>query len=336
MSDKFKWLQFFADGGASGGDGGSGGAGTGVTSADAGQNTGVQAADAGRRLEDLGVPPEKAEKFRQRMAKKKGSGERIAASLSAPRNDSAAEQNANNAVTPNMDFDTFMKIPENQQRLQSMMAERGKAATEAKNAAQEQLGKLAPLLELLGSRYSVEAKDGQFDLDAIIQAATDDDLFFEDRALERGENVEKTKSEWRKAQAREAQEKQQREQMLQQRFMEMQQQVPDVLKEYPNFDLRTELGNPEFVHLVHSTGLGGMGWDLRRAFRAVHQDEIEKSVAEAAARQSMTDAARVVQSGQARPRENGSSTAAVSATPNLKAMSHEERIAYMKAKYPPR
>ena len=339
MSNFIKWLQWFADG-ASGGDGGGDGAGTGVSSADAGQSTGVTVADAGQRLEDLGVPKDKADRYRQRMAKKKPSADAV----KPPQPEKTAEKKSDTPpaelkseeqAKPNMDFDTFMAIPENKQRLQAMMAERGKNATEAKNAAQDQLGKIAPLLELLGTRYSLESKNGHYDLDALIKAATDDDYFFEDQALDRGETVEKVKSDWKQQQEQAAQQRQDRERQLQEHFAKMQQQANVLREEYPNFDLGKELGNPEFVRLANSQELGGMGWDVRKAFRAVHQDEIERGVAEVAARKSLADAARAVQSGQARPRENGNSSAAVNTTPNLKTMSRDERRAYMRAKYPP-
>lgn len=307
MSGKWKWLQFFADG-ASGGDGGD--AGTGVTSGDAGQDTGVKTDDAGQRLEKLGVPKDKADKFRKSMEKRGVKPE--------PPKDEGP---------PADDWDNFMARPENQQRLQNMMAERGKSATEARNQAQAQMSKLDPVMQLLARRYNVDATD----TDALIKAATEDDLFFEDEALERGESVSKVKSDWQKE--REAKQKQaeERERQLQEHFWKMQQQADELKQEFPNFDFQQELANPEFVQLTSP----GMGWDVRKAFRAVHQDEIEKQQVEAVASRAKADAARAAQAGQARPRENGSSAAPFNATPNLKTMTKEERLAWILSRHPP-
>lgn len=346
MFNRMKWLQFFADGGASGGDGSGDGADAGVTSADAGQSTGVQAADAGRRLEDLGVPKDKAEKYGKRMAKK------LQAAAAAQATESAASEKPEDAKGQKQQqaagngmpsWDEYMQIPENKQRLESLMAARGRNATADRNAAQEQMAKLAPALELLAARYGKQAKDGQYDIDAIIEAVTGDDLFFEDKALETGESVDKVKSDWHKEREEAQRQQDARRQMLQNRFMEMQRQVPIVQQEYPSFDLSTEMQNPDFVHFVNARELGGMGWDLRKAFRAVHQEEIEQQQAEAIAKRVKSDTARVVQSNQSRPRENGSN-AAPSVPANdydsmramFRKMTPEERLRYIKAAHPPR
>lgn len=320
MSGIWKWLQFFAEG-ASGGDGGD--AGTGVTSADAGQSTGVTADDAGQRLEKLGVPKDKADRFRKSM-------ERRGVKPAKNSDDNGGQQNqqAGQGVT----WDDFMAIPENQQRLQTMMAERGKSATEARNAANEQMSKFDPVMQLLARRYNVEAKDGKLDFDAIIKAAIEDDLFFEDEALERGESVSKVKSDWQKDREAKQQQAADRERQLQEHFYKMQQQAADLKQEFPNFDFEQELKNPDFVRLTAPD----VGFDVRRAFRAAHMDEIEKQQVEAVAARAKADAARAVQAGQARPRENGSSSAPFNATPNLKSMKREERHAYIMSKYPPR
>ncbi len=369
MSDcNYKWLQFFADGGASGGDGGSSGAGTGVTSADAGQSTGAETADAGRKLEDLGVPKDKAEKYRQRMEKRNGKrGKPTAPAQNASEqvegkagNDrsggsfdsgsSASAQDDSGTAKAPVDVDAVLKIPEVQQRVQEMMAARGKSATEERSAAQEQTAKLAPALDLLSVRYGIEAKDGQYDLDKLVEAITGDDLFFEDKAIETGESVDKVKADWKKDRETAQRQQQERQQQMQEAFYKAQnrgsqllQQVPELLKEFPNFAYDREMQNPEFVHLVNSRELGGMGWDLRRAYRAVHQDEIEKNLVNGAAKIAKQQAARAQQAGQARPRENGGSSAPVaigndyaSMREKFAKMTSEERRAYMRAARPPR
>ena len=342
-----EWLQFFADG-ASGGAAGGDGAATGVTSADAGQSTGVTAADAGRSLEDLGVPSDRAERYRQRKAKRgKETGDAAAAENTSsgpaghlPLEGKAGESEAQ--ANPATDWDAFMEIPENKQRLQVMIAERGKQATAARQQAEAQLGKIAPMLELIASRYGLEAKDGQYDLDALTKAVTDDDSYYERRAEDLGVDIavakqlEQSNMERRRAEAqaqalKAQQQKQEREFQLQQHFRKMQQQAGELKKLFPDFDLQRELQNPRFMQLTSPE----VGMSVDDAFYSLHHNEIMEKQAEAIARRAKADAAAAIRSG-VRPRENGGSAmAAVSSTPDLKHMTREQRAAYIKAKYPP-
>ena len=319
MYNRFAWLQFFADGGASGGDGGGEGAGT-----------GVESGDAGRNLEDLGVPHDKAERFRQRRAK-------AAPVETAP----APEQAAAPAAPAAMSWDDFMEIPENKQKLQAMMSERGKQATKAKADADAAMGKISPMLELIASRYGIQAVDGQYDLDALTQAVTDDDSYYERKAEDLGVDVsvakqlEQANMERKRAEAREKalleeRQKQEREFQLRQHFMGMQRQAEDLKKIFPDFDLNRELQNPEFLRRTAPES----GMSVSDAFYSMHHDEIMQQQAEVIARRSRADAAASIRSG-VRPKENGgSASAAVSGTPDLKRMTREERRAYIRAKYP--
>lgn len=234
-----------------------------------------------------------------------------------------------------------MQIPENQQRLQAMMADRGKKATEAKNAAEATMSKLNPALELLAARYGVEAKDGQYDVDAITNAILEDDGFYEKKAEELGVDVEVAKQlenanrERRLAEAREQaliqeRQKQERDFELQQHFNRMRQEATQLREVFPDFDLNRELQDPVFLQRTAP----GSGMSVKDAYYSIHHDEIMEKHAEVIAKKAKADAAASIRSG-VRPRENGSSaTAAVSATPDLKHMTREDRLAYIKAKYP--
>ena len=344
MSAKTKWLrmfniQFFADG-ASGGDGGDGGAAsTGVTPADAGQETGVKTADAGRSLESLGVPRDKAERYRQRMEKKRGkTAPKPAANdgvdgVQTPQSPPQSAETAPPDGEPKKDadpWDTFFSDPKNQERLTRMMAERGRKAT-------EQVEKLSPTLKLLGDKYGVKPnEDGSYDLDAINKAVTDDDSYFEEKAVEMGVSVDVAKklahADELDRQQQEAKEQAQRRAQMQEHFNKVQQQARALQEIFPDFNLEQAMQDPEFVR---RTAPGGM--PVKDAWYSLHGDEIIQRQANGIARRARQNAAAAVQSGSARPRENGSSaTAAVSATPNMRAMSRDERIAYIKNKYPPR
>ncbi len=389
MSEKFKWLQFFADGAAGGdGDGGDG-AGTGVDTGGTSPERRTLPArrDADRTLEELGVPRDKAERYRARKglrAAADGVGGRqpgiSAAAPSAGRSEAgrptaeAARRETSDRKIPGPSWDDFFAIPENKQKLQNMMAERGKSATEAKAAADAQMEKLNPMFRLLGERYGIEAKDGVYDADAIVKAVTEDDSYYEDKALELGVTADGSRAaatgggerqpgisaaapsagrsevgpgtavrqgearqleqadQMRQQQERE-QARRQREAQLQEHFNMMQAQADALKKLYPDFDLQRELQNPEFVRRTAP----GSGMSVEDAFYSIHHGEVMQRQAEEIALRARADAAAGYRANQARPRENGSSaTGAVQAEPNLKAMTHEQRLAYIKAKYPRR
>lgn len=350
MSAKTKWLpvfyiQFFADG-ASGGDGGDGGAaaGTGDNAADAGRDKQGSSREprASLSLEALGVPREYAERHRKRTEKKQAAAP--APGQTKPQGpigdrgpDGQAGDSAKAANDGGNEWDAFFSKQENKDKLQQMMAERGKAATEAKNAASAQMEKMTPMLKLLGEKYGVKPnEDGSYDVDAITQAMGDDDSLYEDKALEMGVNVDVAKqlvhAEQLEQQQREAEAKAQRDAMLQEHFNKVRQQGAQLKELFPDFDLDRELQDPEFVR---RTAPGALS--VEDAYYSLHHREIMQRQAESIARRAKQTAAAAVQSGSARPRENGSAaTASAAVTPNMRAMSRADRLAYIKAKYPSR
>ena len=318
MSDnRFMMLQFFADG-AAGGDGGEGAA-----------STGDNAADAGRDLEALGVPREYAERHRQRTEKKRAA---------APANTQPSQEaEAPAANEGGNEWDAFFSKQENKDRLQQMMAERGKAATEAKNAANEQMEKLSPVLRILGEKYGVKLNDdGSFDLDAISKAVSEDDSYFEDKALEMGVSVDVARkleqADALEQQQKQAEEKAKRAALLQEHFNRVQEQAKAVQEIIPGFDLNQAMQDPEFVR---RTAPGMIPAD--EAYIGMHYREILKRKAAEITQRSKQAAAANVAAGGSRPRENGSAAmATASATPDLRAMSAQERRAYIMRKYPKR
>lgn len=318
MSDnRFMMLQFFADG-AAGGDGGEGAA-----------STGDNAADAGRDLEALGVPREYAERHRQRTEKKRAA---------APANTQPSQEAGAPAANEGGDeWDAFFARQENKDKLQQMMAERGKAATEAKNAANAQIEKLSPMLRILGEKYGVKPNDdGSFDLDAISKAVSEDDSYFEDKALEMGVSVDVARkleqADALEQQQKQAEEKAKRAAMLQEHFNRVQEQAKAVQEIIPGFDLNQAMQDPEFVR---RTAPGMIPAD--EAYIGMHYREILKRKAAEITQRSKQAAAANVAAGGSRPRENGSAAmATASATPDMRAMSPQERRAYIMRKYPKR
>ena len=302
----FKWRLYSPDGGAPAGDGGA--------------DTGVSSADPGPSLEDLGVPSDRAEKFRQRKQKSMPKVEQKQAE--AP----AAQQAAP------MSFDDFIKIPENNQRLQQMMSDRVSRVARDKT---EYMEKLSPALELIAGRYGIQANDdGSYDAEAITKAIQDDDSYYEQKAFDMGVDVETAKRieklETENKRNEELLQKQQRDQQLREHFLKMQQQAQDVQSIMPGFRLEDAINDPTFVRLTSPE----VGMTVKQALWALHGDEIQQQSVNALAQRMKIDAANAIRSG-IRPRENGNSTAAVSANPDLKKMNKEDRRAYIMQKYRP-
>ena len=304
-----KWLQFFADGGAPAGEGG-------------GADAGVSSGDPGPSLEDLGVPADRAEKFRQRKGR--------TAKAAPPAEPEAEPEKAEPAQA--MSFDDFIKIPENNARLQQMMSDRVSRVAREKT---EYMSKLSPALEMIANRYGIKADDnGVYDADAITKAIQDDDSYYEEKALDMGVDVETAKRieklEAENRRNEEAAQRAQREQQLREHFQKMQQQANDVQSIMPGFNLQDAINDPAFVRLTSPE----VGMTVKQAVWALHGDEIRAQEASAIAQRAKLDAANAIRSG-IRPRENGGSTATVSTAPNMKNMSRDERRAYIMQKYRP-
>ena len=303
-----KWFLYHPDGGAPAGD--------------SGADTGVDAAAPGPQLEDLGVPADKAERFRQRKSK----------SAPKPMQPEAEAKPAQPEPQTTTSWDDFFKDPQNNQRLQQMMSER---VNRVGREQSEYMQKLSPALELLASRYGIAADDkGVYDAEAISKAIQDDDSYYEQKAMDLGVDTETAKRisklETENKRNEELLQRQQRDQQLRQHFMQMQQQAQDVQSIMPGFDLQAALNDPKFLQLTSPEG----GLTVKQALYALHGDEIQKQAVDALAQRARVDAANAIRSGY-RPRENGSSSAAVSQAPNMKTMSRDERRAYIMQKYRP-
>ena len=161
---------------------------------------------------------------------------------------------------------------------------------------------LSPTLELLASKYGVDATD----IEALNKAISEDDSYYEQEALEKGMSVkdlkefkkmEKENAEL-KAQMQEA-EKQEQGKKLYATWM---QQAEDAKKVYPSFDLRTEMNNPQFLDLLRSN------IDVRTAYEVTHKDEIISGAMQFTAKTVESKIAKKIASNGARPTENGMSS----------------------------
>lgn len=156
---------------------------------------------------------------------------------------------------------------------------------------------LAPVLDLLESKYGVNAGDA----DALAKAIEEDESFYEDEALERGLTVAQVK-EIRKMQRENAQLKAQMERVntkeqadrLYAAWMEQAEKVKQI---YPSFDLQTELADEQFRALLRSNV------PIQTAFEVLHKDEIIPAAMNVTAKKIQEKTANDIRSGQRRPAE---------------------------------
>ena len=319
---KNKWLnlQLFAGEGA--GDGGGEGAATGESAVDPGQ----------QRLLELGVPESKIRKNRAYKpnvtaqapaAAGQGKAQEQKQEQAAAANNPTEEKKTDSPAR--MTWDEIMKDPEYNKHMQATMQSRLRSA----KGAEEALGKMAPALELLARKHGQDP--AKIDYDALAKAISDDESYYEDKALEMGVSIETAKriDQEERDTARQQREEARtlEEQKFQNHIMKLEQQGEALKKVFPNFDLRTELRNPTFARLTSPN----MGMSVEDAYYAVHRKEIDAARSQVIAQKTAQKISNSIQAGSRRPNENGTSGQAPSVTTfDYRTASREQREAFKK------
>jgi hypothetical protein len=170
---------------------------------------------------------------------------------------------------------------------------------------QKQLDKLAPGLDILAQKYGLEANEGQYDYEDLMQRVMNDDKLYEEEAFERGMSVADLKHmkqlEADNARLNAQREAQAREEASREEFDEIARQGEELKAIYPNFNLGDELANASFGRLVAN------GIDVKTAYEVVHKDDILAGGMEYAVKQTKEKISKAIQSGS-RPQENGLSS----------------------------
>ena len=299
---KWFWLQLFAEGGEGGGDGAA---------------TGVEAAvDAGQqRLRELGVPEDKLARRAQRNAAKEPV--QRAPAKAQPQQTPEKEQVAAaqspteaeaNQTPARMSWDEIMADPEYNRQMQSVIRARLRSA----GAAQENLNRVMPALEVLARKHGMDP--AKIDYEALAQKIHNEDEFYEDKALEMGVSVEAAKKIDQEERANARAQRQQalnlEEQRYEQHIQRMHQQAQALRQVFPDFDLRKELKNPAFARMTAPN----MGISVEDAYYAVHRRELQNKTMQVAAQKTAQAISNSIQSGQRRPAESGTSGQAPSVT----------------------
>ena len=285
MFDKLRIdLQLFADGGgAAGGDGGA--------AAGAGDATGVSAPDAGVPVRKRKENPLANVKYGRQME------------AAQSQTETTGMEEAVNTEETGQQRPSFKDLIEGEykdeygQHVQNVIRSRFKHNAEN----EEKLGKMAPIMEMLGRKYDIDPTD----IDQIAKVVGDDDSLYEEEAIERGMSVESLKAI--KQMERENQQLKAREQQtiaeqrLRSHFNTLAQQADEAKKLYPNLDLGVEMQNPTFARLTSP----GVGVDVRTAYEVVHRDEMRGAEMQFAAQKTAERMAAAIKSNSIRPAENG-------------------------------
>jgi len=240
----------------------------------------------------------------------------------------AAAENPTEDVTETparMSWDEIMADPEYNKQMQAVVQSRLKSA----KGAEEALAKLTPALELLARKHKLDPSN--MDYEALTKAISDDDSYYEDKALQMGTSVETAKKidqqERDTARQKKAEELSIQEQKIRNHFTGLEQQALEMKKIVPNFDLQTELKNPAFLRMTSPN----VGISVRDAYYAVHHDEMQAAAMQATAKATAQNISNNIQARQRRPDENGISGQAPSATTfDYSKASREQREAFKK------
>lgn len=311
LKDLWLNLQLFAGEGA--GDGGGEGAATGESAVDPGQ----------QRLLELGVPKEKLRKNRVYQAPAKAES----AAANAEPNQQAPTAKENPTEEPKteparLSWEEIMADPEYNRQMQAVVQSRLRSA----KGAEETLGKLAPALEVLARQHGQDPANINYE--ELAKAISNDESFYEDKALEMGVSIETAKRIDQEERDTARQQRQQQQTLEQQKFeqhiVKLEQQAEAMKKVFPNFDLRTELQNPNFARMTSPN----VGISVEDAYYAVHRKELQTAAMQVTAQKTAQSISNAIASGSRRPDENGTSGQAPSVTTfDYRSMSPEQRNA---------
>ena len=316
FKDKWLNLQLFAGEGA--GDGGGDGAASGENNADAGH----------QRLLELGVPESKIRKNRAyklntpspKPAESEQTQEAGQKQEQAAAADNPTEENKTDAPA-RMSWDEIMADPEYNKQMQAVVQSRLRSA----RGAEEVLGKLTPALELLARQHGQDP--AKIDYDALAKAISNDESFYEQKALEMGVSVDTARKIDQQERDAARQQRTMEQQKIQQHIMKLEQQGEAMKKVFPNFDLRTELKNPAFARMTSPN----VGISVEDAYYAVHRNEIQMAAMQVTAQKTAQKISNAIQAGSRRPDENGTSGQAPSVTTfDYRSMSPSERATLKK------
>ena len=290
-------LQLFADGGGDGGDGGSASASTGES---------LGGIESGEKDKELASIPEKARKYYQK-AMEKHSGSTTNATT---KNSDNAQTTNGQSATEDLTYQDLIKSDKYKDEHKAYMDKTIGDRLKKYKGMEENLGKHKAILDTVATKYGIDPDDENF-LETLTQKIEADYSYYENYAMEHDispEYARRIVTMERKASQYDAQkEAQAQQEQARQRMMVVMQNAEKTKKQFPDFDLDTEMQDERFRRLLAATN-----GDTTAAFKACHHDEIIANTVRRASKQIQNQTAQAVASNTARPIENGLSSSAPS------------------------
>ena len=182
---------------------------------------------------------------------------------------------------------------------------------------QSQIDSIDPIVRAMADRYGVKPNpDGSIPIAALQAAIDNDNSFYEKEAFERGISVEELKRSKQMEREISMLKNQQAQSERDRQWQEGVTQAEATKQMYPNFDLDTEMSDPNFGRLLATMQKAGMPNAVQTVYEVIHKDEIMSGAMAFTAQKVAAKVANSVQSGMSRPSENGvgqQSTASVGA-----------------------
>lgn len=265
-------MQLFADGGAGEGSG------TGVTAPAAGENAQTTKGDKNPLANVVYGKQEPPAAGEEQSEAKKGS-------------DESAES-----------FESLIKgryKADYDKAVQDIVQKRLKSSKEAEAALTGRLGQMQQVLDVVAQRYGMDASNPE----ALKNAMQEDDGLYEKEAADRGMSVQQLRQMKKMELENESLRRQMREQANREQadaiYKKWMEDAETVKQQFPQFDLQTELQNPQFASLLRAN------IDVGTAYQVIHKDEIIPAAMQYTAREVQSKMASSVAANTARPRENG-------------------------------
>ena len=287
-------LQLFADGGGDGGDGGS-------ASASVGEALGNE--ESGEKKIPASIP-EKAKKYYQK-AMEKHSGSTTDAST---QNSDNGQPTNDQSTTAEVSYDDFIKShkEEDEARIKKIIGDRLKKY----KGIEESFEKHKATLGIVAEKYGINLDDENA-FDVLNERIEADDSYYENYAMEHDISTEEARrivNMERKAAKFDAMEEERaKQEQNRQRMLILTQNAEKTKKQFPDFDLETEMQDERFRRLCAATN-----GDTTAAYINCHWNEILPATVQMASRKIQSQTAQAVASNQARPIENGLSSQAPS------------------------
>lgn len=192
--------------------------------------------------------------------------------------------------------------------------------TKGSDKLRAQVNAQQPLMDALKQRYGVT------DETELLHAFEEDALYIRKQATETGESEESILSKIRSVRKDTEIAQLKADQLLRQKFNAWRNEAEELREStYPNFDLMTEMENPEFREYLD------MGKSVKKAYEAIHHDEIVASAVSFATSKSKKQTEDTIKAGTNRVRENGLSSQAASVTKvNVSDLTSKDIMAILK------